>query len=52
MEGFLLLVPLLIVVAVVIRLAAGGLDHDRIREYVEQRGGQVLDANWAPLGPG
>ena len=52
MEGFLLLIPLVLVIALVIRLAAGGLDHDRIKRYVEDRGGQVLDANWAPFGPG
>lgn len=52
MEVALILIPLVIVVAVVIRLAAGGLDHDRIREYVEGRGGRVVDANWAPFGPG
>ena len=52
MEGFLLLIPVVIVIAVVIRLAAGGLDHDRIKRYVEGRGGEFLDAQWAPFGPG
>jgi len=52
MEGFLLLIPLFIIIAIVIRLAAGGLDHDRVRQYVEARGGKVIEANWAPFGPG
>lgn len=52
MEAFFLLVPLFIGLAIVIRLAAGGLDHDRIREYVESRGGRLIEAGWAPFGPG
>jgi hypothetical protein len=52
MEGFLLLIPLVIIIAIVIRLAAGGLDHDRVRQYVESRGGRVIEANWSPFGPG
>jgi hypothetical protein len=31
---------------------AGGLDHDRVREYVQSRGGRLLEANWAPFGKG
>jgi hypothetical protein len=52
MEGFLLLIPLFILIAILIRLAAGGLDHDRVRQYVESRGGTVIEANWSPFGPG
>jgi hypothetical protein len=52
MEGFLLLIPLFIIIAIVIRLAAGGLDHDRVRQYVESRSGKVIEANWEPFGPG
>lgn len=52
MEGAIFLVLAVIVIALVIRLAAGGLDHDRIRQYIESRGGKVLDSHWAPLGPG
>jgi hypothetical protein len=51
-EGFFLLIPVFIVIAIVIRLAAGGMDHDRIKKYVEERGGTVLDSNWSPFGPG
>ena len=52
MEVFFILIPVFIVLAIVIRLAAGGLDHDRIKRYVEERGGTVLDSNWSPFGPG
>jgi hypothetical protein len=53
-EGFLILIPvfLALALAVLFRVAAGGMDHGRIREYVESRGGQVLDSSWAPFGPG
>jgi hypothetical protein len=52
MEFILILIPVAIILAIVIRLAAGGLDHDRVRQYVEARGGRVLESNWAPFGPG
>ena len=35
MEAFFLLIPLFILIAIAIRFAAGGLDHDRVRQYVE-----------------
>lgn len=46
------IIPLFIVIAIVIRLMAGGMDHDRIREYVESRGGRYIDSSWTPFGPG
>jgi hypothetical protein len=46
------LIPLAIIVALVIRFAAGGLDHDRVKQYVEERGGKLISADWAPFGPG
>lgn len=52
MEVFVILVPLVILIAIVFRLAAGSMDHDRVRQYVESRGGTVIEANWAPFGPG
>ena len=51
MEPFLV-VPLVIVAAVVVRLVAGWLDRDRIREYIEHRGGKVLSCRWTLYGPG
>jgi hypothetical protein len=50
--GIGIVIVLAIFVAIVIRLLAGGLDHDRVREYVESRGGSVVEARWAPFGPG
>jgi len=49
---FFLLIPLAIVVAIVFRLGAGSMDHNRLRSYVEERGGEVIEINWAPFGPG
>lgn len=49
---FFVLIPLAIVVAITIRFAAGGLDHGRVRQYVEERGGKFISAAWAPFGPG
>ena len=40
MEAFFLLIPLFILIAVVIRFAAGGLDHDRVKQYLESRSGR------------
>ena len=52
MEVVFILVPIAVIVAVVIRLAAGGLDQDRVSTYIEAQGGEMIDANWAPFGPG
>lgn len=40
------------VLAIVIRLLAGGLDGDRVRVYIEKRGGRLLSSGWAPFGKG
>jgi hypothetical protein len=50
-EGVFLIIPV-IVVAIVIRLAAGGMDRGRIAKYIEDQEGQVLELRWSPLGPG
>ncbi len=52
MDEVLLLIPLVIVLVVVVRVMAGGLDHERVKKYVEGRGGRVLEAKWEPFGPG
>jgi hypothetical protein len=49
---FLALFPIMLFIAIGIRLAAGYLDRDRIRSYVEARGGRFRSATWAPFGPG
>lgn len=41
-----------IFLAIVIRLLAGGLDGDRVRAYIEDRGGRLLSSGWAPFGKG
>jgi len=46
------LIPLVLLVIVGIRLAAGGLDRTRVKEYVESRGGQLIETTWEPFGPG
>jgi hypothetical protein len=51
-EVFLALFALAVVAAVGFRLLAGNLDHGRIRAYVADRGGRVLEIRWAPFGPG
>lgn len=50
--GFAIAVVLVVVLALVIRLASGSWDRDRIRQYIDQRGGQVVDIQWAPFGRG
>ena len=39
-------------VGLLLRLMAGGLDHERVRRYVEARGGKVIESSWSPFGPG
>jgi hypothetical protein len=48
----IIFIPVAIAVAIGIRLIAGSMDRERIREYVEGRGGKVIDTTWAPFGPG
>lgn len=52
MNELYVLIPLVLLVIVGIRLAAGGLDRTRVKEYVESRGGQVIETTWEPFGPG
>lgn len=40
------------VLAVVFRLLAGGMDRDRVRDYIESNGGRLLEKRWAPFGKG
>lgn len=52
MELPIFLIPLFIVVHIAIRLRLGSIDHDRIKHYVDERGGTVLYSHWSPFGPG
>jgi len=45
-------ITIAIVVAVLLRLIAGSMNHRRIREYTRARGGRVTDIEWDPFGPG
>ena len=38
--------------AIVIRLCAGSMDNDRIREQIEAEGKKVRSIDWAPMGRG
>ncbi|MBI3407966.1 MAG: hypothetical protein HY040_06375 [Planctomycetes bacterium] len=51
MECFVVAIVLL-GLALAFRFVAGRMDRDRIRVYVESRGGRVVEATWAPFGPG
>jgi hypothetical protein len=51
-EAFWLIIPLVLGVAILFRVLAGSMDKSRIRDYIESRGGQVIDVIWTPFGPG
>jgi outer membrane murein-binding lipoprotein Lpp len=44
--------PFVIAAVIAIRLLAGTFNRQRINEYMEARGGKVLQTAWAPFGPG
>lgn len=52
MDSPLIIIPIFLLLALLIRLGAGSLDHGRVRRYITDRGGKVLHAGWAPFGPG
>ena len=41
-----------IVIAIVIRLMAGGMDGDRVAEYIRSQGGEMIESHWSPFGRG
>ena len=41
-----------IIVVIAFRLGAGGMDGDRIDEYIRSRGGELIDKRWSPFGKG
>jgi hypothetical protein len=43
---------LLIGVAIMIRVMAGSFDGERIERYLHERGYELIDKSWEPLGPG
>ena len=50
MPGFVILVFL--VVGIIIWVASTSFDKDRIREYIQGRGGRVISIVWSPFGKG
>ncbi len=40
------------IAAVIIRLAAGSFDGNRIEAYIRERGWTLVDKSWDPFGPG
>ena len=47
-----LILLLAVAVAVGIRMIAGRFNHTRIREYIWDMGGTVIEISWHPFGPG
>lgn len=41
-----------IIIAVLVRLAAGSFDGNRVEDYIRSMGGTLLDKSWDPFGPG
>ena len=41
-----------IVVAVLIRLAAGSFDGERVEQYIRDMDCELIDKSWDPFGPG
>ena len=52
MEFFFIMIPVFLLVAVVIRLAAGSMDRQRIEGYLADRGCRVISVTWSPFGKG
>ena len=53
-EGIIFLGIVVPFIAIVIgcRVIAGTLNHDRIRIYIKNKGGKVIEIVWTPFGPG
>lgn len=47
-----LIVFLVVGLALMFRLFAGSLDHNRVEDYIASRGGRVLEKHWNPFGRG
>jgi hypothetical protein len=50
-EGYILIVVVVVILAIVMHLLHGDMDRGRIKQYVETRGGQLIDASRKPFGP-
>jgi len=52
LSAIVVLWPGWIAIAILLRVALGGLDHKRIHDYVAARGGRVVALEWAPFATG
>ncbi len=50
--GIFILIAFVISLVIFIRLVAGGVDHDRLDQYISERGGRVIERHWNPFGRG
>jgi hypothetical protein len=41
-----------IILAIIIRIIAGSMDSDRVKEDIEAKGGKMISKEWAPFGKG
>lgn len=48
----ILIFGVFIVIAIVFRLVAGGIDGDRVGEYIRNQGGELIESHWSPFGRG
>jgi hypothetical protein len=42
----------IILLAIIIRVIAGGFDGERVEQYIRSIGGELMDKSWDPFGPG
>jgi len=45
MEVILIIIGMIFLI-VIIRLIAGSVDHERIDEYISERGGKIIERQW------
>lgn len=46
------IILLFVMVAIFGRIVAGSFDDGRVRQYIESRGGTLLEKHWSPMGKG
>lgn len=51
-NGVIILFILFGLLAFIVRFFSVFLDKDRVREYIETRGGKVIETSWSPFGKG
>lgn len=48
----LLILVVFVAIAVLSRVFAGGMDGNRVAEYIRSQGGELIESRWAPFGRG